>query len=293
MSSKAPPDSSQYRDARPGAEARRRELLARRRAELAAQPLELRRIYVRRAARCAAGAVAVTGALAVGMAAHSPLLRRALEGLFPGRHPAVVSNLTVMTAIGAALAYFVVRALAEDRFTSCMIRTVRPSDDVFEDLERLELTPTRVALSMVERLRVPSMTLVISGVTALAPILALAAYSAAALGAWNRPTVFEENAWALGAPLLHTASLAILASWAWMVHLRRRQAVAATPPRLAGAAMAVAFFLFFAGAAMGGSGARLWVWAAAVAGVAAGLVAARAAVIGEDRVVRAAASQNA
>jgi hypothetical protein len=287
--SMAPPDSTQYRDATLGAEARRRALLIKRRAELAAQPLELRRVFVRRSARAVAGGVALAGSILAGAAASSASVRHLFDGLFPGHHPAVVSNLLIITGLATAMAYFVVRALAEDHFTSRMIASVRPSADVFYDLDRLELTPTRVALSMVDRVRGPSLAMIIAGAAALAPALALATYALLELGAWERPTVFEEGTWLFGSTLAKSSLVAGIIGGLWLLDFSRWRDPAALATRTAIIAAAVSLVLLGAGGTIGERGAHLWLWAACAVGASVALFVAGAIAARERAVIVAAA----
>lgn len=245
--SQVPPSSTDYRDAVPGAEARRRELLRKRRAELATQPLALRRVYVAASARTVASVALIAGVCAVALSAWVPWLRDQLGSAFPGSRAAVASNLMIITAIATALAYFIARTVAESRYTTSMIGAVRAGDDLFDDLDRLSHTPTQIALGMVERLRIRAAGLWIAAVASATPVAIIAAYAGLERGAWSQPIVLERLFWDGGGGLLVAVCIAGAAGWFVSRLLARAAEPMSLALRLGGLALIASLLLYLRG----------------------------------------------
>src|SRR5574339_304683 len=76
-----------FRDPTEGAKARRRDLLTRRRDDLATMPHFIRRVFVKRSARAAAGAVLFAGGALIAATAMSLRLTDWFAGVLPGPTP--------------------------------------------------------------------------------------------------------------------------------------------------------------------------------------------------------------
>lgn len=282
----AVPSDSAYRDARPGAEARRDDLLRRNREALASQPLELRRIAVRRQARSWAGLAVIASASAAAAAAASSSVRSALEVLVPGRMPAIASDLILLAPVAGLLAYFIARAMAEEGFTRAMLATIRAGGDVFDDVERLAISPTEAARDLAREYRARSVAAVAGACAIATPLASLVIQALASAGAWSSPAVIERLAWQAGAPLaqITVASLVLAAAWLSIARgtvaaIRARARRSATVLTVAATMMALLALVPSAEPAL-----FLWVWAAWSAGAAAGLLWASAKIAAEDRV---------
>jgi hypothetical protein len=204
-----------FRDARDGAAIRRDKILGKRRAEYALMPHTLRRVYVRRAARAVTGVVAAAGAGLLYLATIDGGVHDLVRQFTPGSAPAVLSTVLLATWIVAAVAYFVARSFAEDRYADRTSHTVKVSDDVFDDLERLSrLEPFRVAGGMATRLERASVALPIIGMAMLLPATALFGLSWLRAGVFPNPAEFELQLQAHAVGMLPAMSvLAGLALW--------------------------------------------------------------------------------
>lgn len=274
-----------YRDARPGAEARRDDLLRRNRDVLFGQAFELERVYVRRAARAWAGATVVLGSFAAILAAASQPVRSALEVIIPGRMPAVAADLMFITPIAGLLAYFVARTFAQERFIRAMVRTVSPGDDVFTDVERLAIDPERVARHLADQPRARSVAAVIAAAAIAAPLLAVVAAAFARLDAWRQLSAIELLSWRAGAPLMQVAIASLVLGAAWLAIARgyAGQGLLSRARRSAGVLGASAIALLGIGALSSGEPRIFsWTWAAWGLGAAAGLLWSGARAVRED-----------
>lgn len=279
-----------YRDARPGAEARRDDLLRRNRDDLANLPLELRRIYVRRIARGWAGLAVVFGSFAAAVAAASPSARAALEALIPGRMPAIASDLMFITPIAGLLAYFVARALAEERYTRALIATVRPGRDPFSDVDRLATKPGDAAWRLARAARPRSIAAVVAAAAIGAPLCALIAAAFLKLDAWERLSAIEFLSWRAGAPLMQIAVASVVLGGAWLAISGDHEADRLLPRarRSAGVLAASAVVMMaLGGLSSGEPQIFLWTWAAWAGGASTGLVWASGRAAREDAVARA------
>jgi hypothetical protein len=279
------PDSDSYRDARPGAEARRDALLRRNRDSLAELPLELRRVYVRRVARACAGLAVVAGSFAAALAAASAPTRALLEGLIPGQMPAVASDLILMTPIAGLMVYFIARALAEERFTRAMIAAVRPGRDVFTDVDRLVVTPLELARRLAERSRARSFAAVVAAAAIAAPLAAVVLAAFVELDAWERLSAIEFLSWRAGAPLMQVAIASLVLGAAWLAISRDNGAASllSRARRSAGVLVASALLMLLLGALSSGEPRIFtWTWGAWGMGAAAGLLWASGRAARED-----------
>ena len=245
-----------YRDALPGAEAKRKELLNRARAELAAQPLEVRRIFVNRVSSATAGITLIVGGLFTALIAASPEMYSDFEALLPGRHPAVVASVLGSTLFFTLLAYFVARSMAEERFTRAMLRVANPTGDVFLDIERLHHTPTREALRLADRARRPARYALTAGIALIATPLVIAAGTMLVGRGWTSPGNIDSNLIIVGSAILY-ASLIVMLAAAFLVSLKRPTALVTT--------------LGIAGLLMLPSGGALAVWGGTSVGLATAL----------------------
>lgn len=254
-------------------------------------PLEIRRIYVRRTARSWAGLAVITGSFAAAIAAASSSARAALEVVIPGHAPAIASDLLFITPIAGLLAYFVARALAEERFTAAMLRTVRPRGDVFTDVDRLSITPAVAGRELATRFRAPSIAAAVAAMAIAAPLFLLVAAAFLKFGAWQRLSAIETVAWRAGAPLVQVAIASIVLGFAWLAIATKQDRL-----QLAARARRSAGVLGFASLALVGLGGVstseprvfMWTWGSWALGAAVGLVWAASRVDREDALIHSA-----
>ena len=199
-----------FRDPSEGVQARRADLLRRRRADLATMGHAARRVYVSRVARSVAGLVGVLSGSAVIAVAALPDLALWLEGVLPGAPgqlhggaPAVLATLLLGSWVVSIAAYLIARSIAEHRFAVRMSKYVLPSDDLAVDVERLDHEhPDAIADQMAHRLEIPAFVMPVAAAAALWPMTAL--YGLLALEARGYPllTKYEllaaEQSMALG-----------------------------------------------------------------------------------------------
>jgi hypothetical protein len=230
--------SDMYRDPEHGAVGKRRELLGRRRDELATLPHAVRRVVVTRWSRIVASMAAWFGAELMVIAAIWSSLSDWIAGALPGREPATLSTLLLGAWALALLGYFIARSAAEHRFAVAMSRTVLPGDDVFHDLERLDhVHPDNVARSMAHRLEVLSSALPVVAAATIIP--ASAAYIAMGVDARGWPSERAYEAWLVdnAAALAWIAVLGIVAG---VAVTRRALRLPIVAPIAAGIAVASA-----------------------------------------------------
>ena len=163
-----------FRDGSDGARARRDYLLEKRRHDYAVLSHSVRRIYVGRVARAAAGGVALLGALLTLVGAADPGAYEWLLANTPGPYPAPLTTLLLATAIGSVMSYFVARSVAEDYYARIISRSVQASDDLYADLERLaHIRPELVAYRLADRAELASLALPYIGACLFIPLMAL------------------------------------------------------------------------------------------------------------------------
>jgi len=212
-----------FRDGRDGARARRDHLLKQRRDEYALMPHRVRRVYVRRVARAITGGAAIFGAGTLLLGAWSADVRGLLLNLTPGASPAVLSTCLLASWILIGWVYFAARSFAEDRFARATAKTVRPSGDLYGDLDRLEkLRPDAVAAQMAARAEATSVALPIVGLSMLLPLTAAFLMLWLRAGAFPNPGEFEVLMERHVLTML--PAMAVLASLSWWFarRLRRR-----------------------------------------------------------------------
>jgi hypothetical protein len=126
-----------FRDPTEGVNARRADLLRRRRDELVMMPHAIRRVFVARRARTAASvATALVGTALLVIAAKPAWAAYLAKGL-PGINPAVLCTGIVAMWLVGLFTYFAARAVDEHRFAVAMSKLVMPGKDVNADVERL------------------------------------------------------------------------------------------------------------------------------------------------------------
>ena len=190
---------SPFRDGRDGALARRGDLLRTRRDEFAEMPEEIRRVFVARWARIG-GALAASIVGCAGLVVALPqrlapetgnAVLRFAELLLPasfGNRPAVLATLAVGAWLAGAFAYLLGKALAERAFARHMSQSVRPTDDLYHDVERLShVSPVSVAQTLALRVEGWSVALPIVALSLLLPSACV--YLGQALQVGGYPTV--------------------------------------------------------------------------------------------------------
>jgi hypothetical protein len=234
-----------FRDSTPGAEARRRDLLVRRRDDLAVTPHAIRGVYVGRAARAAAALVlAAGGALVIG-ASVAPELEQALLRLGPPSWTAVMLTFLLGSWLAAAIAYLLARCIAEHRYGLAMSRCVLPTDDLDTDIERLShVRPRDEARRMAHRLEPVAVALPVLAAAAVGPATAVAAFDAAAHMRYPHTAAVEDQLVAYAdAMCLIAAAGAALAAALLATRGRRREQISFAFGALATAAGGIAITL--------------------------------------------------
>lgn len=186
--------SNIFRDRSEGTNAKRQDLLRRRRDEFITMPHAIRRVFVARRARITASiAVCITGA-ALLVTAMTPSLAKFISSGMPGLNPAVLSTMVIAMWVTGIVAYTLSRAMGEHAFMVMMSRYVMPSEDVDNDVERLEHEhPDEIARGMAHRLEVRSAALPILAAGLLLPVTAVYAWQGFHAGGWPVIADFEAN----------------------------------------------------------------------------------------------------
>lgn len=190
---------SPFRDSRDGALARRGDLLRTRRDEFAEMPEEIRRVFVARWARIG-GALGASIAGCAGLAVALPQRLAPETGnavlwfaelLLPasfGNRPAVLATLAVGAWLAGAFAYLLGKALAERAFARHTSLSVRPTHDLYHDVERLShVSPVTVAQTLALRVEGWSVALPIFALSLLVPSACV--YLGQALQVGGYPTI--------------------------------------------------------------------------------------------------------
>jgi hypothetical protein len=208
--------SNIFRDATEGTNAKRQDLLRRRRDEFITMPHAIRRVFVARRARIAASiAVCLTGTALI-VTALSPSLARTIASGMPGLNPAVLSTLVIAMWVTGLVAYTWSRAMGEHAFLVEMSRTVMPTDNLDDDVERLAHEhPDEVARGMAHRLEVRSAALPIVAAGMLLPVTALYALYGVRAGGWPVIADFETSV-AAHAGILTASAVAGVAAGIFM-----------------------------------------------------------------------------
>ena len=269
---------SPFRDPRDGALARRGDLLRTRRDEFVEMPEEIRRVFVARWARIG-GALGASIAGCAGLAVALPqklafetgdAVLRFAELLLPasfGNRPAVLATLAVGAWLAGVFGYLLGKALAERAFARHVNQSVRPTDDLYNDVERLShVSPVTVAQTLALRIEGWSVALPIFALALLLPSACL--YLGQALEVGGYPTIndFDDGllrcadlfAWlALASALSGVALRFGLRRWTTARLGLATAGVTATGVALALAA-AVAFSLPLAGSLLGLTLVAVW-----------------------------------
>lgn len=249
-----------FRDPVPGAEARRRHLLSRRRDDMVATSGAIRAVYVRRCGRIGAAlAAAIPGLAALGLAlleARAPALGNAasavISAALPGRYPAPLATLSAVALASAGIGYLLGRYLGERWFTRTLFGCALPSESVFDDLERLSHeTPEAAGRRAARRIEGESALSVAAVVGLLLPLAAIYGAEVLRAGRYPAPDHFEASAVGSALALATAFGLAITVGLvAWEVV---RRAGARSVARCARACAASAVLLAPLGAAIAGT----------------------------------------
>jgi hypothetical protein len=163
-----------YRDDRPGAEARRDELLGHRRRELALMPLSLAHVFAHRIARAAAGGVAVLCAAVMAVVLADPLLTRLAAVLVPGLN---VPLCLALAGLAVLTAYVVASWIAERVFERRMQRAITTAGDAYADLDHLAEGPVDVGRGLVRAADRWAVMLSLAGVATAVPLLSFVVFA--------------------------------------------------------------------------------------------------------------------
>ncbi|HEX5061063.1 MAG TPA: hypothetical protein VFV99_16975 [Kofleriaceae bacterium] len=204
-----------FRDPTEGVNARRADLLRRRRDELVMMPHAIRRVYVARRARTAASvAIAFVGTALLAVAAKPAWAAYLAKGL-PGINPAVLCTGIVAMWLVGLFTYFAARAVDEHRFAVAMSKLVMPGKDVNADVERLSHeNPDQAARDMAHRLEVRSSAWPVIAAAVLVPVTALYAAAIYRAGGWPVIAEFEASVAVHAKALLACAGVGTLIAFA-------------------------------------------------------------------------------
>lgn len=157
-----------YRSSEEGLRSRRAELLLQRRAEIEALPKTASTIYARRISRMAAGATLTICAALIPTTAIGQYIAlqtwNAREGFFTG--------ILLAAPVLATLAWFIAGPIAAAGFRRRLLRTVRPTDDLIADVDRLSRhSAEAIADEHADRLERPSVSWPLIGLAVTVPLL--------------------------------------------------------------------------------------------------------------------------
>ncbi len=252
---------SPFRDPRDGAVARRGDLLRTRRDELVEMPEEIRRVFVARWARIG-GALGASIAGCAGLAVAlpqklAPAIGDAVLGfaelLLPasfGNRPAVLATFAVAAWLAGLFGYLLAKALAERAFARHLRQSVRPTHDLYNDVERLShVSPVAVGQTLALRVEGWSVALPIVALSLLLP--GACVYLGQALQVGGYPTVgdFDDGLLQCAELFAWLALAGAVAGGALRFGLRRwttaRLGLATTGVAATGAALSAAAALGF------------------------------------------------
>jgi hypothetical protein len=183
-----------YRDPSEGANAKRQDLLRRRRDELATMPHAIRRVVVARTARMSAGIALALGGAALLAVTLSPTLVHALDGMLPGVQPAGAATMLSAAWLLALASYAISRARSEHRFAVAMSKYVLPGGDLDFDLQRLDHErPDEMARGMAHHREIGSAAWPVLGAALALPPLGLYVARAIAQRGWPVMAGFEQS----------------------------------------------------------------------------------------------------
>lgn len=175
-------------------------------------PHAIRRVYVARRARSAASmAVWLMGAATL-VCAISPSLAAYVTRGMPGINPALLSTLVIAMWVLGVVAYFVARARCEHHFSVAISKTVLPSDNPDEDIDRLTNEhPDDVARGMAHRLEVRSAAWPVAAAAMIIPATLLYALYGVKAGGWPSIAEYEQSLAAHASKLLTIAGIGAFA----------------------------------------------------------------------------------
>jgi hypothetical protein len=137
-------------------------------------PHAIRRVYVARRARSAASLAIWLMGIAMIVCALSPKLAAYVTKGMPGINPALLSTLVIAMWVVGIVAYFIARARCEHHFQVALSKTVLPSENPDEDIDRLSHEhPDEVARGMAHRLEVRASAWPIAAAAMIVPVTAL------------------------------------------------------------------------------------------------------------------------
>jgi hypothetical protein len=191
-----------FRDRSEGANARRLDLLRRRRDELITMPHAVRRVFVSRSARIAASLTVCIGGVLLLAAAAIPTFYAFLERVLPGVSAAPLSEILLATWIATFFVYALAQSRGEHRFIVQMSRYVLPGDDLDHDIERLSHEhPDAMAKAMAQKLEVRSAAWPVVAAAFLVPATIGYVTDSILAGHWSRQYEYHLAAqlvWLLG-----------------------------------------------------------------------------------------------
>jgi hypothetical protein len=260
------PGTTPFRDPIEGAMARRRDLLRSRRDDFVEMPDAIRQVYVSRWGRigAAAGAALLGGAMLALIVAQllptalGPALLALAQAVLPGETPAAVATLAAGALVAAGFGTLLARTLAERAFARRTARCVFPSDDVYQDVEKLQhVTPASVGRSLALGVESTSVALPLLALALVLPPAALYLAEAIAVRGYPHVGSFEDMLLARGAALAAMAAAGALLAGILRIGLRswttRRLGRAALSVAGAGAAVAAMFGLLVPAVGAAGS----------------------------------------
>ena len=157
-------------------------------------PHAIRRVYVARRARSAASIAVWLMGVATIVTAMSPKLAAYLTRGMPGINPAILSTMVIGMWVLGIVAYFVARARCEHHFQVALSKTVLPSENPDDDVERLSHeNPDHVARDMAHRLEVRSSAWPIAAAAFLLPATLLYAFYGVKAHGWPAIADYEQS----------------------------------------------------------------------------------------------------
>lgn len=182
-------------------------------------PHAIRRVYVARRARSAASiAIWLMGAATL-VCAMSPKLTAYLTKGMPGINPALLSTLVMAMWVLGIVAYCVARARCEHHFQVAISKTVLPSENPDEDIDRLSHEhPDEVARGMAHELEVRSSAWPVAAAAMLIPMTLLYGYFGIKTHDWPAIVDYEQSLAANAPKLLF---LAVIGSFAAILTTHR------------------------------------------------------------------------
>lgn len=157
-------------------------------------PHAIRRVYVARRARSAASIAVWLMGVATIASAMSPKLAACLTRGMPGINPAILSTMVIAMWVLGIVAYFVARARCEHHFQVAISKTVLPSENADDDVERLSHeNPDHVARDMAHRLEVRSSAWPVAAAAILLPATLLYVFYGVKAHGWPAIADYEQS----------------------------------------------------------------------------------------------------